>query len=151
MTAGTTYKASFYYRFPARSSFTGPITVQLQTSSGKVLGSARVPVSASKTTWNQVTFDIRATATNPASDNQYHQDEIDIELVGKDLRSWQSNVFKPSNADPAPHYGVFSQTHKLPNGETFSDVTHKVSIEKRENTIVWSQDGVVVRTLNKSE
>ncbi|KAH6909588.1 hypothetical protein BKA70DRAFT_1221813 [Coprinopsis sp. MPI-PUGE-AT-0042] len=50
VTEGTTYKASFYYRFPTASSFSGSITVELQTSSGQVLGSALVPASASRPT-----------------------------------------------------------------------------------------------------
>ncbi|KAH6900847.1 alpha-L-arabinofuranosidase A [Coprinopsis sp. MPI-PUGE-AT-0042] len=96
VTQGTTYKASFYYRFPTSSSFSGPITVQLQTSSGKVLGSARVPVSASKTNWNQVTFDLRATASGPSTDNQFAVTVDAKALAGQSIHFAMFSLFPPT-------------------------------------------------------
>jgi alpha-L-arabinofuranosidase len=96
VTEGTTYKASFYYRFPSRASFSGPITVQLQTSSGKVLGSARVPVSASKTNWNQVTFDVRATASGPTTDNQFAVTVDAKALSGQTIHFALFTLFPPT-------------------------------------------------------
>ncbi|KAH6900844.1 arabinofuranosidase [Coprinopsis sp. MPI-PUGE-AT-0042] len=101
VTEGTTYKASFYYRFPTASSFSGSITVELQTSSGQVLGSALVPASASKTNWNQVTFDLPATASGPATDNQFAVTVDAMELSGQSIHFAMFSLFPPTFRDRA--------------------------------------------------
>ncbi|KIK60486.1 glycoside hydrolase family 16 protein [Collybiopsis luxurians FD-317 M1] len=126
------------------------------------LGQAAIVNSTFWVDYGRVTFEFKTTLVPGAvtafifidaeKDDQIHLDEIDAEVVGKNPYSWQSNIFKPSFADPKPHYGVFSQTHRLPHhDDSFADTFHKISIEKRENQIMWSQDGVVVRTLNKQD
>ncbi|KAJ7221862.1 alfa-L-arabinofuranosidase precursor [Mycena haematopus] len=58
-TAGSTYTASFHYRFPTASAFKGHVTVGLQTSTGHSLVSTSVPINAASTAWAQVNVTLR--------------------------------------------------------------------------------------------
>lgn len=61
-----TYSASFYYKFPAASSFDGSATVTLQSTMGEVYASASVPISGSQTAWKPVAVSLTPTSS-PAS------------------------------------------------------------------------------------
>ncbi|KAF8342413.1 arabinofuranosidase [Amanita rubescens] len=71
VTAGMPYKASFYYRFPISSSFTGTLTVGLQTTEGQVLAASQVLVCGSQTSWKQVNIKLIATITPPSTANLF--------------------------------------------------------------------------------
>ncbi|KAK0440615.1 glycoside hydrolase family 51 protein [Armillaria borealis] len=68
-TAGSTYNASFYYRFPESSDFIGELNVSLQTSEGDILASASVLVSGNQTSWKQVFVSLTSDITPDAIDN----------------------------------------------------------------------------------
>ncbi|PBK63683.1 alfa-L-arabinofuranosidase precursor [Armillaria solidipes] len=70
-TAGNTYNASFYYRFPERSDFVGELDISLQTSEGNVLASASVLVSGDQTSWKQVFVSLTSDITPDATDNVF--------------------------------------------------------------------------------
>jgi alpha-N-arabinofuranosidase len=71
VTAGMPYKASFYYRFPISSSFTGTVTVGLQTTEGQVLAASQVLVCGSQTSWKQVNIKLVPTITPPSTANLF--------------------------------------------------------------------------------
>ncbi|TFK22388.1 arabinofuranosidase [Coprinopsis marcescibilis] len=71
VTAGTTYKASFYYRFPSATNFAGNFTIRLQTTAGQILGTQSIAVSGSQTTWRSVAVDILATVTPSGTANLF--------------------------------------------------------------------------------
>ncbi|KAK0502281.1 glycoside hydrolase family 51 protein [Armillaria luteobubalina] len=71
ITAGNTYNASFYYRFPESSDFFGELDVSLQTSEGIVLASAPVFVSGDQTSWMQVFVSLTSDITPDATDNVF--------------------------------------------------------------------------------
>ncbi|KAL1732387.1 glycoside hydrolase superfamily, partial [Schizophyllum commune] len=58
VTESTTYNASFYYKVPQESNFSGDATIALQSSSGDVLASATVPISGAQTEWTQVAAEL---------------------------------------------------------------------------------------------
>ncbi|TFK90312.1 glycoside hydrolase family 51 protein [Polyporus arcularius HHB13444] len=65
-----TYKASFYYRFPASSSFSGTLTVGLRANNGgATLASATTTIHGTATTWTQVnlSFKPKSSASNLAN------------------------------------------------------------------------------------
>ncbi|KAK0218701.1 glycoside hydrolase superfamily [Armillaria fumosa] len=70
-TAGNTYNASFYYRFPESANFIGELDVSLQTSEGIVLASASVSVSGDQTSWKQVFVSLTSDITPDAADNVF--------------------------------------------------------------------------------
>ncbi|KAK0486591.1 glycoside hydrolase superfamily [Armillaria novae-zelandiae] len=70
-TAGNTYNASFYYRFPESSDFNGELDVSLQTSEGIVVASTSVLVSGDQTSWKQVFVSLTSDITPDATDNVF--------------------------------------------------------------------------------
>jgi hypothetical protein len=64
--ASWTYNASFYYKFPSASDFSGNLTVMLQSSIGAVYANASVPVHGSTTNWMQVVVQLTP-ASSPVS------------------------------------------------------------------------------------
>lgn len=66
-----TYKASFHFRFPTRSSFRGNLVVGLRSSSGEILASATVPVSGASTSWRQVNVSLRPSSSASSLSNQF--------------------------------------------------------------------------------
>ncbi|KAK7034673.1 hypothetical protein VNI00_012315 [Paramarasmius palmivorus] len=66
VSASSQYNASFFYRFPEASDFSGDATVSLQSLEGETLGSATIELSGSQTTWTQVfaTFTPESDAAN---------------------------------------------------------------------------------------
>ena len=70
MDSAWTYKASFYYKFPTKSSFRGTATVGLQTSVGKVLASKRVNIRGT-TSWTKVDVELKPTASALDTNNVF--------------------------------------------------------------------------------
>ncbi|KAF8676602.1 hypothetical protein AX14_004873, partial [Amanita brunnescens Koide BX004] len=71
VTAGAQYKASFFYRFPMSSLFTGMLTVGLQTIDGQILAACQVPVSGSQTSWENVNATLIPTISPPSTANLF--------------------------------------------------------------------------------
>ncbi|KAJ7089351.1 alfa-L-arabinofuranosidase precursor [Mycena belliarum] len=69
--AGSTYTASFHYRFPTASSFKGRITVGLQTAAGKSLVSTTVPIAAASTAWTLVNVTLHPTTSAATTANNF--------------------------------------------------------------------------------
>lgn len=84
-------------------------------------------------------------------------DEIDIELLPAHPTTFQTNVFKPAPTDSGPLFGVFAEVPTLGSpsakGKSAPSVTgrHTYTIDWSPETIVWSVDGLVRRTLQKSD
>ena len=66
-----TYNATFYYKFPAASSFDGAATVTLQSATGEVYASASVPISGSQTAWKQVAVSLSPTSCPASTANNF--------------------------------------------------------------------------------
>ncbi|KAI0635237.1 glycoside hydrolase family 51 protein [Trametes polyzona] len=58
-----TYKASLFFRFPTASSFSGALTVGLQTNGGRVLAQNSTQIRGSTTKWTQVNLELHPTAS----------------------------------------------------------------------------------------
>ncbi|KAJ3801762.1 concanavalin A-like lectin/glucanase [Lentinula aff. detonsa] len=84
------------------------------------------------------------------SDGELHLDEIDVELVGSGSARWQTNIFKPSKADPEPHYGHFDTKEQYPQNPSYTSF-HKYSISWDSEKIVWGVDGQDARTMRKED
>lgn len=66
-----TYNASFFFRFPSSSTFSGKLNVALQTSTGRVLASKSVAVRGTQTDWTHVDVQLKPTTTAPNTDNLF--------------------------------------------------------------------------------
>lgn len=71
VTAGSTYTASFFYRFPTASSFRGNAVISLQTTRGQVITSTTAALSGAQTAWQQVTVQLRPTTTPSSAANRF--------------------------------------------------------------------------------
>ncbi|KAJ6578603.1 glycoside hydrolase family 51 protein [Mycena sp. CBHHK59/15] len=69
--SGSTYKASFYYRFPTASTFKGNVTVGLQTSTGASLVSSSVPINGATTSWTQVNVALQPKTSAASTANNF--------------------------------------------------------------------------------
>ncbi|KAJ7098378.1 alfa-L-arabinofuranosidase precursor [Mycena epipterygia] len=69
--AGSTYTASFHYRFPTASSFKGSVTVGLQTTAGQSLVSTTVPITAATTGWKLVNVTLKPTRSATSTANNF--------------------------------------------------------------------------------
>ena len=96
ITAGSTYTASFYYRFPTSSSFTGSVVVGLQTTSGQALGSATASISGSQTSWKQVTVSITPSATPSSTSNLFTITFDGAAASGQNINFAMLSLFPPT-------------------------------------------------------
>lgn len=94
--ASWTYNASFYYKFPSASDFSGKFTVMLQSSIGAVYASASVPVSGSTTTWTQVVVYLTP-ASSPVSTTNIFTITIDgASAIGGTINFAMFSLFPPT-------------------------------------------------------
>jgi len=71
VTAGSTYNASFYYRFPSTSSFRGNAVISLQATSGQILASKTTSVSGAQTAWLQVVVQLKPKTSLSSTSNLF--------------------------------------------------------------------------------
>ncbi|KAI0088822.1 arabinofuranosidase [Irpex rosettiformis] len=65
-----TYKASLYLKFPAKSSFSGKLTLALRTVGGNaVLAEASTTIKSTQTTWKQIQLDLKPTKSSADTNN----------------------------------------------------------------------------------
>ncbi|KAG6810930.1 hypothetical protein H0H92_009737 [Tricholoma furcatifolium] len=96
VTPGSTYSASFYYRFPTASSFSGTATVSLQTTGGEILGSSTVTLSGSQTSWVQVTTQIVPTINPGSTSNQFAITLSGAAAAGQTINFAMLSLFPPT-------------------------------------------------------
>lgn len=96
VTSRTTYRASFFYRFPTASSFRGNLVVGLQSSSGSSLGSATVSISGAQTTWRQVNVSITATSTPSSISNMFAITLDGAAAAGQTINFAMLSLFPPT-------------------------------------------------------
>ncbi|KAK7059617.1 putative alpha-L-arabinofuranosidase A [Favolaschia claudopus] len=71
VTAGSTYTASFHYRFAKASSFKGSFKVALQTAAGRSLVSTSVSITGETTKWQEVKVTLRPTISASSTANNF--------------------------------------------------------------------------------
>ncbi|KAN0092522.1 glycoside hydrolase family 51 protein [Tylopilus felleus] len=91
-----TYNASFYYRFPAVSSFNGTATIALQGSDDHLYASASVPIMGSQTTWNQITLSLKPTASSNSTANNFTVTFDAANAAGQTINFAMFSLFPPT-------------------------------------------------------
>ncbi|KAH0833369.1 glycoside hydrolase family 51 protein [Lanmaoa asiatica] len=94
-----TYNASFYYKFPAASSFNGTATVALQGSTGHVYASASVPIDGSQTAWHQITLRLTPTASPNSTANNFTVTFNGADAAGQTIDFAMFSLFPPTFND----------------------------------------------------
>jgi beta-glucanase (GH16 family) len=69
-------------------------------------------------------------------------DEIDMEIVGKNPNQFESNVFYKGIKE----FNVHGGAHPVNNGVASF---HEYTFDWKSDSLTWSLDGKVVRTLNR--
>lgn len=96
MNSSDTYNASFFYRFPTASSFSGSATVSLQDATGGILGSSSVELRGSQTSWVQVETTIKPTITPDALTNNFVLTVNGAEVAGETIHFAMFSLFPPT-------------------------------------------------------
>ncbi|KIJ61497.1 glycoside hydrolase family 51 protein [Hydnomerulius pinastri MD-312] len=91
-----TYNASFYYKFPAASSFEGTFTVALQSAEGQVYASATIPASGSQTAWKQVAVPLKPTTSPTSTANNFTVTLNGAEAAGQTIDFAMFSLFPPT-------------------------------------------------------
>lgn len=91
-----TYKASFYYRFPASSSFSGTLTAGLRTNGGTVLAQATTQIRGTATSWTKVNLDLRPTTSAPDNDNSFFISVDGAAAAGQTINFALLSLFPPT-------------------------------------------------------
>lgn len=120
-----TYQASFYYRFPTSSSFSGTLTVGLRSSSGAVLGSAATTVKGTKTAWTQVKLSFQPTASASDLDNDFFVSIDGTVAAGQTIHFAMFSLFPPTY-------------HNRPNGMRVDIAEVRVSVSGHLDTPEWT-------------
>ncbi|KAG2041110.1 glycoside hydrolase family 51 protein [Suillus americanus] len=94
--ASWTYNASFYYKFPSASDFSGKVTVMLQSSIGVVYASASVPISGSTTTWTQVVVHLTPSTSPVSTTNIFTVTVDDASAIGGTINFAMFSLFPPT-------------------------------------------------------
>ncbi|KAF5389330.1 hypothetical protein D9757_003420 [Collybiopsis confluens] len=94
--ASNTYTASFFYRFPKGSSFRGPATLSLQTSTGQILGATNVTLSGSQTGWQQINTTIKPTISASALTNNFVLTVNGALVAGQTINFAMFSLFPPT-------------------------------------------------------
>ncbi|KAF8589136.1 glycoside hydrolase family 51 protein [Ramaria rubella] len=69
--ASWTYNASFFYKLPTGSTFKGPFTVALKSTTGTTFATASIPVTAEPNVWTQVFVPLKPTTTPTTTTNVF--------------------------------------------------------------------------------
>ncbi|OAX31790.1 glycoside hydrolase family 51 protein [Rhizopogon vinicolor AM-OR11-026] len=91
-----TYEASFYYKFPGASSFSGNLIIMLQSSTGTVYASASVHVSGSTTTWTQVLVSLSPTSSPASTANNFTVTVDGASASGETIHFAMFSLFPPT-------------------------------------------------------
>ncbi|KIK69678.1 glycoside hydrolase family 51 protein [Collybiopsis luxurians FD-317 M1] len=94
--ASNTYTASFFYRFPTASRFSGPATLSLQTSTGQILGATNVTLSGSQTSWKHINTTIKPTTSASGLTNNFVVTVNGAALAGETIHFAMFSLFPPT-------------------------------------------------------
>ncbi|KZP13421.1 glycoside hydrolase family 51 protein [Athelia psychrophila] len=96
--ASWTYSASLYYRFPNSSTFSGPLNISLQSSSGAILASASFNISGAQvgTNWTQLNTTFTPTVSGLDTNNTFAVTLDGTAASGETLNFALLSLFPPT-------------------------------------------------------
>nr|CCC33068.1 alfa-L-arabinofuranosidase precursor [Pleurotus sp. 'Florida']CCC33069.1 alfa-L-arabinofuranosidase [Pleurotus sp. 'Florida'] len=94
--ASSTYKGSFFVKFPTASSFTGNLIVGLRTTSGSTIVSQTVPIRGASTSWQQISVSLTPRTTPPSTDNQFFVTIDGAAASGQTINFAMFSLFPPT-------------------------------------------------------
>ncbi|KAI0826549.1 glycoside hydrolase family 51 protein [Trametes gibbosa] len=94
--ASWTYKASLFFRFPTSSSFSGALTVGLQTNGGTVLAQNSTQIRGTTTKWTQVSLELHPTASAADVSNSFFVTIDGAAGAGQTINFAMFSLFPPT-------------------------------------------------------
>ncbi|KAF7972454.1 hypothetical protein HWV62_17936 [Athelia sp. TMB] len=91
-----TYKASLYYRFPTATTFSGPLTIALTSSSGVVFASKSLTISGKNTGWTQLTTTLIPTKAPTDTNNLFTVTVNGATAAGQTIHLALLSLFPPT-------------------------------------------------------
>nr|6ZPS_AAA Chain AAA, MgGH51 [Meripilus giganteus]6ZPV_AAA Chain AAA, MgGH51 [Meripilus giganteus]6ZPW_AAA Chain AAA, MgGH51 [Meripilus giganteus]6ZPX_AAA Chain AAA, MgGH51 [Meripilus giganteus]6ZPY_AAA Chain AAA, MgGH51 [Meripilus giganteus]6ZPZ_AAA Chain AAA, MgGH51 [Meripilus giganteus]6ZQ0_AAA Chain AAA, MgGH51 [Meripilus giganteus]6ZQ1_AAA Chain AAA, MgGH51 [Meripilus giganteus] len=91
-----TYKASLFFRFPTSSSFSGALTVGLQTNAGRVLAQNSTQIRGTTTKWTQINLELHPTASAPDVSNSFFVTIDGAAGAGQTINFAMFSLFPPT-------------------------------------------------------
>ncbi|KJA18790.1 glycoside hydrolase family 51 protein [Hypholoma sublateritium FD-334 SS-4] len=143
--SGSTYAASFYYRFPTSSSFSGSVTIGLQSSTGQVLGSATATLSGSQTTWKQVSVTINPTTSASALTNLFTVTVDGAAASGQTINFAMFSLFPPTFKNRPNGMRVDIATALQEMGPSFFRLPGGNNLEGQTTATRWQWNATALR------
>ncbi|OJT01748.1 hypothetical protein TRAPUB_7804 [Trametes pubescens] len=94
--SASTYKASLFFRFPTSTSFSGALTVGLQTNAGKILAQNSTQIRGTTTKWTQVNLDLHPTASASDVSNSFFVTIDGAAGAGQTINFAMFSLFPPT-------------------------------------------------------
>ncbi|OCH93317.1 glycoside hydrolase family 51 protein [Obba rivulosa] len=91
-----TYNASLFFHFPTESSFSGILTVGLQTASGNVLASESTEIRGTQTSWAQIAVQLRPKSSAPDTNNVFFVTVDGQKAAGQTINFAMLSLFPPT-------------------------------------------------------
>ncbi|KAF9497291.1 alfa-L-arabinofuranosidase precursor [Pleurotus eryngii] len=92
----STYKGSFFFKFPTASSFTSNLVVGLRTTSGTTIVSQTIPIRGASTSWQQVSVSLTPRTTPASTDNQFFVTIDGAAASGQTINFAMFSLFPPT-------------------------------------------------------
>ncbi|KAF8882698.1 alfa-L-arabinofuranosidase precursor [Infundibulicybe gibba] len=149
VTAGSTYTASFFYRFPTASSFRGNVVVGLQTTGGQVLASATAAVSGVQTTWTQVSVTLNPTTTPSSTSNLFTVTLDGAAASGQTINFAMLSLFPPTFKNRANGMRVDIAEALAEMGPSFFRLPGGNNLEGQTVATRWQWNNTVGSLVNR--
>ncbi|KZT66565.1 glycoside hydrolase family 51 protein [Daedalea quercina L-15889] len=94
-----TYNASLYYRFPSESSYSGTLTVGLESDSGEVFASNSTTINGSQTSWANVFLTLTPSSSATNTNNSFFVTVNGSEAAGETINFALFSLFPPTYKD----------------------------------------------------
>lgn len=96
MNSSWTYDASLHYRFPNASSYSGALTIGLQSSVGEVLASGSTLINGTQTSWANVSLTLTPSHTAMDTNNSFVVTLNGTEAAGATIHLAMFSLFPPT-------------------------------------------------------
>ncbi|KAH9831153.1 glycoside hydrolase family 51 protein [Rhodofomes roseus] len=91
-----TYNASLYYRFPSESSYSGTLTVGLESDTGEVFASNSTTIDGSQTSWANIFLTLTPSSSASNTNNSFFVAVNGSEAAGKTIDFAMFSLFPPT-------------------------------------------------------
>ncbi|KAF9476813.1 arabinofuranosidase [Pholiota conissans] len=150
VTTGSTYTASFYYRFPTSSSFSGNAVISLQSSSGQVFASTTASLSGQQTAWKQVTVSLTPSTSASSLTNLFTVTLDGAAASGQTINFAMFSLFPPTFKNRANGMRVDIAEALQEMGPSFFRLPGGNNLEGQTTATRWQWNATVGPILSRA-